>query len=72
MSKNKILGWILLITPIIFIISVVLYYLGLSGLIQVVANFVVTIILGGMMFAGLFFIDRYKLEKRKKEQNDQR
>ena len=77
MSKNKILGWILLITPIIFIISIVLYYLGFNGLIHIIGSFIVTIMFGGMMFGGMMFgglylIDKDRLEKRKKEQNDQR
>jgi uncharacterized membrane protein len=72
MSKNKILGWILLITPIIFIISIVLYYLGFNGLIHIIGSFIVTIMFGGMMFGGLYLIDKDRLEKRKKEQNDQR
>lgn len=69
MNKNMILGLILLLTSMI---STVLYTSVLRGPIQLVAYFVAIIIFGGMMFAGLFFIDRYKLEKRKKEQNDQR
>jgi drug/metabolite transporter (DMT)-like permease len=69
MNKNMILGLILLLTSMI---STVLYASVLRGPIQLVAYFVAIIIFGGMMFAGLFFIDRYKLEKRKKEQNDQR
>ena len=69
MNKNMILGLILLLMSMI---STVLYASVLRGPIQLVAYFVAIIIFGGMMFAGLFFIDRYKLEKRKKEQNDQR
>ena len=64
MSKNKIFGWILLITPIIFIISIVLYYLGFNGLIHIIGNFIITIMfVGGMMFCGLYLIDKDKFKK---------